>query len=229
MDTAGVLLENFIFHDLERRDVLALLPSVRTLRFAGGDVLWSEGEPATALHVIAEGRVKSHRADPNGGELILELASAGDAVGEVSLFHPGGVRLVSVTAIEPTLSIAIAREPLLSFMVEHPAVMRRMLEAICEIAGRATRAGGIVLEDVRRRVARTLLDLAREHGDPAGQGFRIRLKLSQSTLAAMIAASRENVDRALSLLASRGAVSQNDGFFFVHDPKTLEVEAGVPL
>jgi len=57
-------------------------------------------------------------------------------------------------------------------------------------------------------------------------GIRIRLKLSQATLAAMVAASRENVNRALALLLARGAISQHDGFFFVHDPRALLEEAG---
>ena len=39
-------------------------------------------------------------------------------------------------------------------------------------------------------------------------GVRIRLELSQRTLAALVAASRENVNRALAPLVADGVISQ---------------------
>jgi CRP-like cAMP-binding protein len=111
-------------------------------------------------------------------------------------------------------------------MTRHPPVMLRVLEKLSETAGRAAYSlTDVAFEDIRRRVARTLLALAREHGEAAEGGVRIRLKLSQATLGAMVAASRENVNRALALFSSRGAVSQQEGFFLVHDQKALEREA----
>jgi CRP/FNR family cyclic AMP-dependent transcriptional regulator len=203
-----------------------LLPSVRQLTFARGESLWNEGAPATALYVVAKGQIKSYRVSREGVELILGIASSGESTGEVGLFHPGGVRLVCVSAMEPTVCLAIAREPLLAFMTRHPPAMLRMLEKISETAGRAAYSfSDVAFEDIRRRVARTLLALAREQGEPTETGARIRLKLSQATLGAMVAASRENVNRALALFLSSGAVSQKDGFFVVHDQRALEKEA----
>jgi CRP-like cAMP-binding protein len=173
--------------------------------------------------VISEGQLKSFRVSRDGGEFILELASSGDVTGEVGLFHPGGVRLVNVIAMEPTVCVTIERDPLLAFMTRHPPVMRRMLESLSEVAGRAGFSlTDLAFDDIRKRVARTLLDLAREHGEPHASAVRIRLKLSQATLASMVAASRENVNRALSLFQVRGHVSHQAGYFFVHDREALE-------
>jgi CRP-like cAMP-binding protein len=226
MDAADILLGTAIFRDLTRRDVEELVPAARRLTFARGEILWTEGAAATALYIVVRGQLRSYRVSRDGLELILELIPSGDSTGEVGLFHPGGVRLVSVSAMEPTVCLAIDRAPLLAFMTRHPPAMLRMLESLSETAGRAAHSLiDVAFEDIRGRVARALLDLVREHGEPAGAGVRIRLKLSQSTLAAMVAASRENVNRALGLLISSGAVSQRDGYFFVHDRKALEMEA----
>jgi CRP/FNR family cyclic AMP-dependent transcriptional regulator len=223
MDHADVLLGTAIFRDLTRREVEELLPAVRRVTFARGEILWNEGEAATALYVVVTGQLRSYRVSRDGVELILEIVPSGDSTGEVGLFHPGGVRLVSVSAMEPTVCLTIDRAPLLAFMTRHPPAMLRMLESLSETAGRAAHSLiDVAFEDIRARVARALLDLVREHGEPAGVGVRIRLKLSQSTLASMVAASRENVNRALGLLMSSGAVSQRDGYFFVHDRKALE-------
>jgi CRP/FNR family transcriptional regulator len=87
----------------------------------------------------------------------------------------------------------------------------------------------MAFEDIRSRAARTLLTLAEEFGDPAPDGIRIRLQLSQQTLAALVAASRENTNRALAPLVAEGVISQRSGHFVVHDRAALADSAGTPL
>ena len=72
---------------------------------------------------------------------------------------------------------------------------------------------GMAFDDIRSRAARTLLALADEFGEPVPDGIRIRLRLSQRTLGALVAASRENVNRALAPLVAGGVISQSDGHF----------------
>jgi CRP-like cAMP-binding protein len=229
VDLVEALRRTPIFRELEPEAVRELLPHMRERRFARGEQVWGEGVPATELYVVAEGQLKAYRIGRDGTEVILELLSRGDPVGEVGLFHPSGVRQVCTAAMEPTVCVTIPREALLAFMTRHPIVMRRMLESIAEIAVHAAYSfTEVAFDDIRRRVARTLLALAAEQGETVPSGVRIRLKLSQTTLAAMVAASRENVNRALSLFISRGEVSQSDGYFFVHDPAALGQFARAP-
>jgi CRP-like cAMP-binding protein len=226
VDLSEVLLRTPIFRGLTREDVAELLPSVRQRSFARGEALWHEGDPATELYIVARGQAKSYRVSRDGVELIVGIVSPVDSLGAVGLFHSGGVRLVSVGAMEPTVCLTIPRDQLVAFMAHHPPVMLRVLETLSELAHRATYfLTDVAFEDIRRRVARTLLDLAREQGEPTDDGVRIRLKLSQTTLAAMVAASRENVNRALALFVSQGVVSQREGFFVVRDRKALETAA----
>jgi CRP-like cAMP-binding protein len=104
--------------------------------------------------------------------------------------------------------------------------MRRMFEALSESTWRVGHAlVDLAFEDIRRRVALTLLDLMEGQGDPGAAGLRIPVKLSQTTLGRMVAASRENVNRALAPLMAQGALSQRDGFFIVHDRRALEALA----
>jgi CRP-like cAMP-binding protein len=49
-------------------------------------------------------------------------------------------------------------------------------------------------------------------------------KISQSTLAAMVGVSRENANRALSALASDGAIRQDNGRYLVVDEARLRRE-----
>lgn len=100
--------------------------------------------------------------------------------------------------------------------------MERMFEQITRRTVRAAYSfTGMAFDDIRRRVARTLMGLADEFGEPVPGGVRIRLELSQRTLGALVAASRENVNRALAPLVADGAISQRDGHFVVHDRAVL--------
>lgn len=223
MDPVAVLLGTPLFGGLRRQDVEELLPYLGERSFASGQSVWLEGAPASALYVVVRGLLKSHRMSREGGEVVLGFTAGGELAGEVGLFHPGGRRLVSVTAMEPTTCLMIRREPLLAFMTRHPPTMLWMLERLSDIAGRAAYSfSGLAFEDIRRRVARALLTLGDEFGEPAANGTRIRLQLSQSTLAALVAASRENVNRALARFVATGAVSHRDGVFVVHDRACLE-------
>lgn len=218
MDRPDVLLQTPIFCDLTREDVEELLPYLSERRYGVGETVWVEGDRADALYVLAEGSMKSHRLSQDGAEVILDMNIAVDVTGEIGLFHPGGTRLVNVTALEPATCLLLRRRPLVQFLSRHPAAMERMFEQITRRTVRAAYSfTGMAFDDIRRRVARTLMGLADEFGEPVPGGVRIRLELSQRTLGALVAASRENVNRALAPLVADGAISQRDGHFVVHD------------
>lgn len=230
MDRAAVLLQTPLFRDLAREDVQELLPHLSERRYGAAEIVWFEGDPVDALYVLAEGAIKSHRLSREGAEVILDMNVAVDVTGEIGLFHPSGRRQVSVTAIEPSTFLLLRRRPLVDFLARHPVALERTLE---QIAGLTVRAAysftGMAFDDIRSRAARTLLALAEEFGEPVPGGVRIRIELSQRTLGALVAASRENVNRALAPLVARRVISQSAGHFVVHDLDALAAAMQAPL
>ncbi len=223
MDPTSVLLSTPVFRDLARTDVAELLPHLRERTYTAGQRVLLEGDRADSLFVLADGVLKTHRIGPEGSDVILGFNSAIDVAGEVGLFHPSGVRQVNVTAMSAALCLTLRREPLLEFMTQHPPVMNRFLERLSSVAVKAAYSfSSVAFEDIRRRVAGALLTLADEFGEPAPDGTQIRLHLSQTTLASRVAASRENVNRALAGFVASGAVSQQRGHFRIHDRAALE-------
>jgi CRP/FNR family transcriptional regulator len=226
MDPAGILLQTPIFRDLAPEDVVELLPDLRERQFARGQTVWVEGDRTDALYIVAEGQLKSHRVSRDGGEVILRLHPAVDVVGEVGLFHPSGIRQVSVSAMSPSRCLTLGHAPLMAFLTRHPIALQRMLEQLSLISVQAAYSfSGVAFDDIRHRVAVALVGLAEEFGEKCEEGVRIRLQLSQGTLAALVAASRENVNRALSTFVSSGVVSHRDGHFHLHDLAALEQAA----
>ena len=225
------LLQTPLFRDLSPLEVRELVPSLIERRFGRGASVWIEGDVADAVYIVADGQLKSFRVSSRGAEVIVRLHRAVDVTGEVGLFHPSGVRQVSLTAMEPTRCLALRRDPLLAFLARHPPALLRMLERLSTMAVLVVDSlSAVAFSDIRQRVAAALLALAEEFGEPTPDaGVRIRLLLSQSTLAALVAASRENVNRALAALIATEVVTQQAGHFHVHDMAALRRAAAVDV
>lgn len=223
MDRTAILLQTPIFRDLSRPGVEELLPDLVERTYARGQTIWTEGDRADAIVVIADGQLKAHRISSEGREVIMSVYRGVSVTGEVGLFHPVGVRWLSLAAMTESRCLLIRRAPLLGFLGRHPAAMQRMLEQLSVAAVQVAYSfSGVAFDDIGHRVARLILYLADHHGQDTPDGLRLRLRLSQGDLAAYVAASRENVNRALADLVAGGVVSQHDGHFYVHDRAALE-------
>lgn len=223
MTPTDALLQTTVFGDLARERIAALLPAVRTLSLARGELAFAEGEPADALFVVAHGQLKQYTTGRDGTELIFTLALPGDLFGQVGVFDPSGRRSASAEAMAPSQVVKIAREPLLEFFVHNPLAMRRMFEHLSLLArGVGRTLFEVAHEEIRARVAQALLRLAVEHSETTREGLRIPVKLSQATLGSIVGATRENVNRALASLLADGHLSHQDGFYVVRRQAALE-------
>lgn len=218
MDPAGALLQTPIFRDLSIPDVGELLPDLRERTYDRGQVVWVEGARAEELVIVAEGQLKAYRVSSEGRGVIVAMYPAVAVAGDVGLFHPRGTRWLGLGAMTAARCLVIRRAPLLAFLGRHPAAMQRMLEQLSITAVQvANSLSRIAFDDIGHRVAGAMVMLAEQYGVDTPDGTRIRLRLSQGDLAAHVAASRENVNRALSTLVAAGIVSHRGGYFHIHD------------
>jgi CRP/FNR family cyclic AMP-dependent transcriptional regulator len=222
MDPLEVLTKTPIFEGVPESDLKRLLPSVRSRSFDKGSYLFREGDPGSHLYVLVHGRVKIGRVGEGGGEVVFAIAGAGDIVGELSLFEKDGERTADAQALEPTSCMMIARAPLLEFLSTQPSLLLQIISTLCSYIKRKDAAmGEIAFLDIPARVALKLIELAESRGRPTSGGVVIDVPLSQRTLAGMVGASRENVNRALSRFAELGYIRLSQGAIEVLDREQL--------
>lgn len=92
---------------MDQREAAEATAAVETLRFTPGDMLLHEGEPADALMVIGQGRVRVF-ANGDGGPITLTTLGAGMLVGEMGLVD-GRSRSASVMAETPVVAYRLTR------------------------------------------------------------------------------------------------------------------------
>ncbi|TME50423.1 MAG: Crp/Fnr family transcriptional regulator [Chloroflexi bacterium] len=213
MDPVAVLAESTLFRAVPPAELEALAPAATSRTFKKGNYIFRQGDLGNALYVVRRGQVKISRMGRGGEEAVFAVLMAGDSFGEIALLSGDAERTADAQAMELTECVSVAREPFLAFLDRHH--VQQVDESLAEIA----------FLDIGGRVARKLLDLGQSHGHQTADGIRIDMRLSQRTLASMVAASRENVNRALHRLVVQGNIRQDAGLITILRPAELRKRA----
>ena len=222
MDPLEVLRGSALFEGVDAADLATLAPNLHTRSFGAGSHVFREGDLGLHLYLILRGEVKIVRSGPRGTEVVFAVLMPGDLFGELALLEEGAVRTADAVAVQPTECLTLERAAVMTFLDADRDRMWHLIHFLSAYIRRKDESfAEVAFLDIQGRVARKLLDLARTHGDPATGGTRIRVRVSQRTLAGMVAARRENVNRALSRFAAHGDISIAGGYITVLDAAAL--------
>jgi CRP/FNR family transcriptional regulator len=212
-----------LFRGLDDRQLNELASLMRRRVLARGEILWRQGDPADGLYVVATGMLKVMRTNADGNEVVLHLRVACDTEGEPGIFSKEHDRRTECSALQPTECLFADRRRLFEFYERHPAALFPLAERLSAmVRDHVTQLGEVAFRDITTRLAWKLFDLATTYGEPVGGGgVRITLALPQGVLAAMVAASRPNVNRALGKLATEGLIRSERGRVTVLDLELL--------
>jgi CRP/FNR family transcriptional regulator, cyclic AMP receptor protein len=209
-----------LFSSLSAADLESLLPAVRRRTFSRQSSIFREGDSGDALYVIVAGEVKISRTLERGDEILFALLEAGDAFGELAVLQEDAVRSADATAVSETECLVIRRDPVVDFLKAHPAAMWHVVGMLSDYIKRKDEGFvDLAVRDIPGRVAHKLLELTTSRGKQSKAAEDI--KLSQATLAGLVGASRENVNRALSRFVSLGYIKLDRGRIVVLRPEEL--------
>ena len=118
-----------MFADLAPDFIEHLKESIELQRFAPGQVIARQGDPADSFYLVRIGFVKISENYP-GGELVLAYLSRGDYFGEIGLLG-GGARTATCTALDHVEVVRISGDDFRQ-MVERFPTVRKGLESVAE-------------------------------------------------------------------------------------------------
>jgi CRP/FNR family cyclic AMP-dependent transcriptional regulator len=195
-----------LFSDLAPEDLASLADQVVVRAFPKNTIVVTEGERSDSLYVILSGRVKVFVADEDGNELLLNLQGPGEYFGELALDE--GPRTASVATLEPCKLAVIPNDTLRAFLAARPEAALGLIRGLIGRVRHMTESiKDLALLDVYGRVAKLLLELAREIDGK----LIVDERLTQQQIADRVNASREMVSRILKDLATGGYIATEDG------------------
>jgi len=218
----ALLARHMLFRGVAPSVLDGLLKFATVKHFKPGEEMFAKGDTGSALYGVLSGRVCIYTVSSVGEEIFLNILDPGEIFGEIALLD-GGPRTASARAMTAVDLLQIQREHLLPFLRANPELSVSMLSVLC---GRI-RMNVEFIEDaiflhLPARLAKRLQTLGEQHGKPDPRGIRIDLKLSQQDLAHMVGATRERVNRELSLLREDGVIAMDEGMIVICKPDRLK-------
>ncbi len=164
-------------------------------------MLFWEGEPCAGIFLITQGSVKIFKTSGGGREMMLALETAPATVAELPLFD-GGPYPASVRAVDAVTVLFINKTDFQHVCRQYPDVALKVLAVV----GRRLRHLVGVVEamtfgSVTQRLARMLLDSARQAGGPS-----FDLAVTHQELASRLGTVREVVSRNLARFRAQGLI-----------------------
>jgi CRP/FNR family cyclic AMP-dependent transcriptional regulator len=210
---------------LSDEDRQVLLAATRVRRFARGEVVVHEGDPADSLHLVESGRLAVRVSTPGGERATLNLLGPGDYFGELSLLEGRApVRSASIVALEAAQTRSLPATTFRDLRERNRGAQQLLLSLLAsrveELSGRVVE---VMYEGLDRRVHRRLHDLVRMYADrPDGP---VVIPLTQELLAELVGGTRPSINQVLQRLVAQGVVELGRGRITVVDRATLERKA----
>jgi CRP-like cAMP-binding protein len=207
-DTFGVdaLARCPLFKHASRNILESLAGRLRRRRFRRNEVIFHQGDPGDALHIVANGAVKILLPSGEGDEAIIATLRPGDFFGELALLD-GAPRSATAAALEQSDTLVLPRDVFIGLLDTLPGLRDALLAGLAHELRRLT---GHVEElhflDLAGRLAMRLTRLARETAPDAHGEIRLDWPYTQSDLAAMIGGTRQSVNRLLSELVEQDLI-----------------------
>lgn len=207
-----------LFHGVSDEEMRRIARMWGERRYAKGASIFSEGDPADAMFIVAEGLVKLVSVSGKGAETILHLLKRGDIFGE--LFFAEERRAFEAVATMDVVVTVIPRKSFEKILAGFPAVAqnfvrllsRRLVKIEQEFAGFGHTWS-------YHRLGLILLQLGKEHGVKTGGGTLIDLRLTHEDLAELIGTTRETVTTQMKRFRRMGLVKREGGRFILNEDR----------
>lgn len=157
-----------------------------------------QDDPATNFYILLEGQVRLCEVTPEGHQVLVRFVSPGEAIGIISVLK-NSVYPLATQAVEDCQALSWDSTSLERLMERFPRIAINGLHLVSQRRHEVEeRYRELATGRVERRIARTLLRLARQVGRKVEDGVLIDLLLTRQDLADMTGTTQYTVSRILS-------------------------------
>jgi len=163
-------------------------------------------DQSDSVYLLSGGLVRLCHLTMEGKQSIINLVEPGELFGEFGLFGLGPAEEYA-EVVEAASVIQIPGEELRQLMRHYPEGSQRLMLLMAKRRRRLERRiKSLLFQSNRQRLVYLLLELAENYGGVAGDGIRLRIRLSHQDLANMIGSTRESVTVLLGELQNEGLI-----------------------
>jgi CRP-like cAMP-binding protein len=204
----------------EQLDDLAAIATIQN--YQAGELIFSQGETATAFFIILGGKVQIYKISREGKEMILHLFGPGDIFAEVPVFSGIPKYPANSLCIEDTEVLAIQGEAFQTLVRQYPDLALSLLSVFAQRLHKFSEIiEDLSLRTVDSRLAKYLLSVSENSPDKA------MIYIHKKTLASILGTIPETLSRTFKKLSDRGLIQVEENRIHLLDREQLAITAGV--
>lgn len=207
--------------------LLDFLDAGEMVRFEKGQALVHEGDSAAEVFLLLGACVKATAWLGGGRQALLAVRVGGDIIGEIAVMD-GGVRTATVSACghESVVAVCVGRDAVFALLERHPDAAVALAATVSRKMRVATRrrvdSSGC---SAKVRLARVILELAEDYGQPFRSGTIIGVNLTKFELGTLVGISERTADRALGELLEDKIIGKVGRRLYISDMDRLRSAA----
>lgn len=201
-----ILQKITLFKDLTQAQLDDVCAAATTRTLQPDANLFFQGEDATHLFLLLEGEVKLSQVTEDGQQIILHIATPGEAFGILAVLSEVPYP-ITAQAVQSGRVLSWNKPTMRSLMKIHIQLAFNSLGILAgHIHEYQDRFREMVTERVERRIARAILRLAQTTGEKTEEGIVIKMPLSRQDIAEMTGTTLYTASRILKNWESQGLV-----------------------
>jgi CRP-like cAMP-binding protein len=206
MDERELLRTVPIFSELTDADITSLARLSSRRHYPKDTVVFFENEEGDFFFMIVGGRIKVTILGDDGREVILSILGPGDFFGEMALLD-NEPRSATAIAVEDSELLSLHRHDFQTVLADNRSIMAALIKILTSRIRKANhQISTLALLDVYGRVARVIVDMARDEGRRLKDGRIAFRRATHQEIANRIGTTRETVTRMLKDLERQGMI-----------------------
>jgi len=213
---------NFLLGKLTSNEIDKLLAYSRVEQYPAGNEIFAKGSPGNSMMLVLRGSVRISSISLAGKEIVLNIISAGEIVGEIALLD-GGERTGDAVAIDDCELLVLNRRDFMPFLENRADICLMLIKVLCQRLRRTSeQVEDVLFRDLEGRIAKALLQEAERTTRPDLRGRPIELHMSQNDIAHIVGSTRESVNKQLQAWHRAGFLDIAKGSTVIRDLGALK-------
>ncbi len=183
----------------QQLDELAAISTIQ--KYQAGELIFSQGEEATAFFIVLGGKVQIYKISGEGKEMILHLFGPGDIFAEVPVFSGIPKYPANSLCTEDTEVLVIQGHAFRALVKQYPDLALSLLSVFAQRLHKFSEIiEDLSLRTVDSRLAKYLLSVSENSPDKA------IIYIHKKTLASILGTIPETLSRTFKKLAEKGFI-----------------------
>ncbi|UCE65713.1 MAG: Crp/Fnr family transcriptional regulator [Candidatus Zixiibacteriota bacterium] len=203
-----------LFSGLQKKELEEIIQIADLKHISGGQLLFSEGDPANYFYITATGKLRIYKLSSSGREQTLMTPKPGTSIGEAALFADGAYPAYAEAQSDAEL-VSIEKNRFLELLKSRPRLAVNMIALLSQrLKNFAHKIEQLSLMGVVPRLAEYII----QNSDGKTE---FRLEISKADLASLLGTVPETLSRAFAKLKAGGYISETGNAINIDDPEGL--------